>query len=192
MTIGTANGHGISSSLIYDPLLLVEEMQHRVANEYAVAISIIDMLAADCDVRARPILNLARDRLLGFATVHHALLPPSDDAFVELCPYLGRVPHRPRFCRDSGHTHFGASLSAPLDSQTARPIASLHRKRYNLAHDVAGRGSRLPGQFVLARLEMPHAQIDILRRSAKARSELPDFAGTFEKHFRAPVVYQTI
>jgi two-component sensor histidine kinase len=91
MTIGATNGHDPASFLAYDPLLLVEEMQHRVANEYAVAISIIDMLAADCDNQAKPILSLACDRLLSFATVHHALLPPGNHGVVDLCPYLGRV-----------------------------------------------------------------------------------------------------
>ena len=92
MTIGAMNGHKPSSSLVAcDSLLLLEEIQHRVANEYAVAISTIDTLATDCDQRAKLVLSKVCDRLHSFASVHHALLPPRDDGMVDLCLYLSDV-----------------------------------------------------------------------------------------------------
>jgi two-component sensor histidine kinase len=75
----------------YDPLLLIEEIRHRVANEYALAISSIELLARDCDDRSRSILARAADRLSDFANVHQFLQPPRRVCQVDLCHYLGTL-----------------------------------------------------------------------------------------------------
>ena len=74
--------------LEFDPFILVEEMQHRVVNEYASAVSSINLLARRCDKDAQSVLSQASDTLRDFAAVHHALAPPSSNGSVDLCDYL--------------------------------------------------------------------------------------------------------
>jgi len=57
--------------------LLVEEITHRVANEYTTAIAAISRIASRCtDIHARTALVGAARRLLDYADVHRALQPP--------------------------------------------------------------------------------------------------------------------
>lgn len=72
----------------HDAMLLVEEIRHRVANEYALAISSIELLARDCDDRSRSILARAADRLSDFANIHQLLQPPRRVCLVDLSHYL--------------------------------------------------------------------------------------------------------
>ena len=71
-----------------DPLLLIEEMQHRVANEYTIAIASINFIARGCDEHTRFILAGASQRLRNFATVHRAMQPPRNNDRLDLCRYL--------------------------------------------------------------------------------------------------------
>jgi two-component sensor histidine kinase len=75
----------------YDPLLLVEELEHRVANEYALAMSSIDWLASGCDKRHKSILAQASHTLRDYATVHRALTPPRDTPPLYLYCYLQKL-----------------------------------------------------------------------------------------------------
>jgi two-component sensor histidine kinase len=69
---------------------LVEEMNHRVSNEYAEAISSLSLAAAQASSAfARDAIRLAADRLRLHAATHRALLPPPDDALVNLADYVG-------------------------------------------------------------------------------------------------------
>jgi two-component sensor histidine kinase len=72
------------------PLHLVEEINHRVINEYAEAIAGLSRAAADpaCDVRQA--LRQAADRLHAHAENHRALLPPMEGR-VNLADYMGRL-----------------------------------------------------------------------------------------------------
>jgi len=72
----------------FDPLILVEEMQHRVADEYALAVSSISLLARGCDKYSQSVLAHATDRLRDFAAVHNALQPPRSTGSIDLCGYL--------------------------------------------------------------------------------------------------------
>ena len=56
-------------------------------NEYAMAVSAINILARDCDERAKSVLSQAIERLHGFAMVHRALQPPIGE-HLDLCGYL--------------------------------------------------------------------------------------------------------
>jgi two-component sensor histidine kinase len=73
------------------PLHLVEELNHRVANEYAEAISGLSVAAAQVPaVDAQIALFRAVDRLRAHAGTHRALLPPMDGE-VNLADYIGRL-----------------------------------------------------------------------------------------------------
>jgi two-component sensor histidine kinase len=73
------------------PLHLVEEISHRVANEYAEAISGLSLAAAGpIGGELRQALRHAADRLHAHAENHRALLPPME-ARVNLADYIGRV-----------------------------------------------------------------------------------------------------
>lgn len=73
------------------PLHLVEEISHRVANEYAEAIAGLSLAAAGCaDSQVRQALRAAADRLHVHAESHRALLPPIP-AHANLADYVGRV-----------------------------------------------------------------------------------------------------
>jgi NAD(P)H-dependent FMN reductase len=60
-----------------EPLILVEEISHRVVNEYSQAIAIIRLAAAEVVSReAREALGSAATRLIHFAEAHRALQAP--------------------------------------------------------------------------------------------------------------------
>lgn len=74
------------------PLLLVEEISHRVMNEYAQAIA--GLRTAACDVtaeQAQATLATAAARLLSFAEAHRALQAPISKGDVELTASLTRL-----------------------------------------------------------------------------------------------------
>jgi two-component sensor histidine kinase len=69
--------------------LLVEEIGHRVANEYAAAIGSLSLAAARCsNAEAKRTLAGVAGRLLDYADAHRALLPPRAAGPVDLGPYL--------------------------------------------------------------------------------------------------------
>ncbi|WP_293675828.1 sensor histidine kinase [uncultured Phenylobacterium sp.] len=73
------------------PLYLVEEISHRVANEYAEAIAGLSLAAAGSGrTEVRQALRRAADRLHAHAETHRALLPPID-GHVNLADYVGRL-----------------------------------------------------------------------------------------------------
>ena len=75
-----------------DPWLLLAEMEHRVINEYAVAISTISAAASrssDADVRAT--LADAARRLGRYAAAHRALQLPTAGGSLDLSEYLRRL-----------------------------------------------------------------------------------------------------
>ena len=73
------------------PLHLVEEISHRVANEYAEAIASLTRAATDqATGDARQALRRAVDRLHAHAENHRALLPPREER-VNLADYIGRL-----------------------------------------------------------------------------------------------------
>jgi len=74
------------------PLQLVEEINHRVVNEYAEAISSLSLAAARASSPAvRAALSFAAGRLRAHAETHRALLPPSADGLMCLTNYLERI-----------------------------------------------------------------------------------------------------
>ncbi|WP_309643305.1 sensor histidine kinase [Phenylobacterium sp.] len=71
-------------------LCLVEEISHRVVNEYAEAISSLRLAAAlVAGAPARDALRSAADRLRAQAEAHRALLPPAR-GLVNLADHVGR------------------------------------------------------------------------------------------------------
>ncbi|TAJ72793.1 MAG: sensor histidine kinase [Phenylobacterium sp.] len=73
------------------PLHLVEEISHRVANEYAEAIAGLSLAAAGsprCEVKQA--LRAAAERLHAHAESHRALLPPIQGQ-VNLADHVGRL-----------------------------------------------------------------------------------------------------
>jgi two-component sensor histidine kinase len=73
------------------PLHLVEEIEHRVANEYAEAISGLSLAAAGAGQgEVRNAITRAAERLRIHADMHRALLPPTDGE-VDLADYVSRM-----------------------------------------------------------------------------------------------------
>lgn len=75
-----------------EPLLMVEEITHRVVNQYAGAIAAINFEAtrtADADARAA--LRRTTDKLHAFAEAHRALQAPATAGDMCLGDYLDRV-----------------------------------------------------------------------------------------------------
>jgi two-component sensor histidine kinase len=78
--------------VLAEPLLMVEEISHRVANEYAGAIAAINLektRIADADARA--VLRRTTDKLQAFAEAHRALQAPAAAGDMCLGDYLDRV-----------------------------------------------------------------------------------------------------
>src|ERR1700722_2463754 len=74
------------------PLYLLEEISHRVMNEYAAAICELSLAAGStASAQARATLNHAAQRLHLHAEAHRALLAPASDGEVDLADYLGRI-----------------------------------------------------------------------------------------------------
>jgi two-component sensor histidine kinase len=70
--------------------LLLAEVNHRVANDYAMAVSSISMSARHAVPEAQADLLAARDRLYDFAEAHRALLAPAGDV-ADLSDYLAQL-----------------------------------------------------------------------------------------------------
>lgn len=74
------------------PFHLVEEINHRVVDEYAEAISSLALAAAfTSSAPAREALSLAADRLRAHSETHRALLPSPTAGVVNLADYIGRL-----------------------------------------------------------------------------------------------------
>ena len=73
------------------PFHLVEEINHRVVNEYAEAICSLSLAARSVVANdTRSALNRAADRLRAYAEIHRALMPPADGR-VDLADYTDRL-----------------------------------------------------------------------------------------------------
>ena len=74
------------------PMFLVEEITHRVLNEYAEAIATLRLAAAETPhLQSRGTLASAVRRLRAHAEAHRALQPPVTERPVELAQYLTEV-----------------------------------------------------------------------------------------------------
>ncbi len=75
-----------------EPLIIVQEISHRVVNEYAQAIAGIRLAAADlASPEASAALIGAAKRLMSYADAHRALLAPPPGDRVDLGDYLDRL-----------------------------------------------------------------------------------------------------
>jgi two-component sensor histidine kinase len=72
-------------------LVLVEEITHRVVNEYAAAIGCLGLAASAAAPQARSALAAAADRLHAQAAAHRALTPPVDAIVTDLGEYLANL-----------------------------------------------------------------------------------------------------
>ena len=73
-------------------LLLVQEISHRVMNEYSQAIAGIRLAArAVASDEARAAFATAATRLLSYAEAHRALQAPTSTGSADLADYLGRL-----------------------------------------------------------------------------------------------------
>ena len=71
---------------------LVEEIRHRVYNEYMVAISMLShAAAADIDEPTRDVLRSLSCRLRAFAEAHHVLQPPLTREVISLADYVEQL-----------------------------------------------------------------------------------------------------
>jgi two-component sensor histidine kinase len=74
------------------PLYLVEEITHRVVNEYAEAIAMLSLAArVSSDAQAQAVLSSAADRLRAHVEAHRALQAPLQDGPTELAGYIVQV-----------------------------------------------------------------------------------------------------
>jgi two-component sensor histidine kinase len=81
-----------SASSPLQPLHLLEEISHRVANEYAEAIATLRLAAADAaNAQVGAVLSRVAERLHAHADVHRALLAPAAGGSVDLADYVSRV-----------------------------------------------------------------------------------------------------
>lgn len=73
-------------------LNLVEEINHRVVNEYSEAIATLHLAASRSDDdRIKRELDRVTGRLHDHAQAHRALMPPRADADANLADYVGRI-----------------------------------------------------------------------------------------------------
>jgi two-component sensor histidine kinase len=76
------------------PWLFLAEIEHRVANEYALAVASISLAASrTSNLEARATLGGTAQRLRDFANVHRSLRTPASTGEVELAAYLGQLCH---------------------------------------------------------------------------------------------------
>ena len=74
------------------PLHLVEEINHRVINEYTEAIASLSLAASRAaNETTKEALASAADRLRDHAESHRSLLPPSLQSGTNLADYIGRI-----------------------------------------------------------------------------------------------------
>lgn len=72
--------------------LLLQEITHRVTNEFASAIAMISLAAAQSkNDEVKIALSQVVDRLQNYALVHRALQIPADDVPVDACAYLRQL-----------------------------------------------------------------------------------------------------
>src|SRR5271156_6663917 len=72
-----------------DPWLLLEEMTHRVINEYTLAISSLSLAAARSESQqSRGAILGAANRLWDFANAHRALQPTVNHGVIDLADYI--------------------------------------------------------------------------------------------------------
>ena len=72
-------------------LHLVEEINHRVVNEYAEAIAILTLAASRRSTTADCALKRAAERLRAHAEAHRALLAPRADGPIDLGHHIGKL-----------------------------------------------------------------------------------------------------
>jgi len=72
-------------------LHLVEEISHRVINEYAEAIAILTLAASRRPATADSALTQAAERLRAHAEAHRALLAPRADGPIDLGHHIGKL-----------------------------------------------------------------------------------------------------
>lgn len=83
---------GLSSNGTGSAILLLREMTHRVNNELASLIALIQRAARDLpDTKARTVLENMTECLYGQADVHRALATPECDGQVDASAHLGRL-----------------------------------------------------------------------------------------------------
>jgi two-component sensor histidine kinase len=74
---------------LQNPWLFLTEIEHRVANEYALAVASVSLAAArTADQHAKAALAAAAQRLRDYADVHRALRAPPTDAETDLAACL--------------------------------------------------------------------------------------------------------
>jgi two-component sensor histidine kinase len=75
-----------------EPLLVVEEISHRVVNEFTIAIASLSQEASRIvDADARAALQRVAGRLAAFADAHRALHSPKEASALNLRDYLNRL-----------------------------------------------------------------------------------------------------
>jgi two-component sensor histidine kinase len=80
------------SAVLLTPLHLVEEINHRVVNEYSEAIASLSLAASRAaNETTKQALASAAERLRDHAESHRALLPPPTQAGTNLADYIGRI-----------------------------------------------------------------------------------------------------
>jgi two-component sensor histidine kinase len=81
-----------SSATSLQPLHLLEEISHRVFNEYTEAIATLHMAAVDArNAEVKAVLNNASNGLMAHAEAHRALLAPAASGSVDLAEYVIQV-----------------------------------------------------------------------------------------------------
>ena len=83
--------HGNGRDALQPSLRLVEEISHRVVNEYAEAIATLSMAAGRAEGPAQDALRAAADRLHHHADAHRSLLPPAGATTVSLTDHIGAI-----------------------------------------------------------------------------------------------------
>ena len=78
-------------STTLDPMLVLAEVEHRIANEFTLAISSINLIAQNYTGDARTALDCATVSLRHYALSHHALLPPLAVDVLDLSTYLREI-----------------------------------------------------------------------------------------------------
>ncbi len=152
-----------AGAAMIEPWLLVEEITHRVANEYAAAIASISLAAARCaHPDARTALAGAARRLLDHADVHRALQPPPAGGPVdlsrhlrELCGAMVRASLAERNihltpCRGDDRDRGGAELArrhdrCRTDHQRGAPRIAAPLRQHHCRTLIAGWCRAVPG-----------------------------------------------
>jgi two-component sensor histidine kinase len=82
----------VQDAVLQAPLHLVEEINHRVINEYSEAIASLSLAASKAaNELTREALISAAERLRDHAESHRALLPPPMQCGTNLADYIGRI-----------------------------------------------------------------------------------------------------